>query len=241
MSYTSYREKYEKLRARCVRSSNPTIEGGCTGAIHSWKPVCIINIVPEDTSRRVLDKQGSIWFSPELRIDDMNSSFDLDSKLNINNHDHEGGHYDSNDGFSTRIWGPMLWGFLSIMARHYPDRPTSHEKRSYKLFLEILGTVLPCKFCRTNYSSNTVSAGLNRNTFLSRELLSRYINNLHNTVNKCLDKHVYIDFETHRNMYEQIRIRPSTSTIPSAVICILPQDNTNKFKDTIWFSPRLCK
>ena len=65
--------------------------------------------------------------------------------------------YNSGDGMLTSVWGPSLWHYLHVMSFNYPVEPTKQQKQKYKQLLLNLQYTLPCKYCRINYKSNTVS------------------------------------------------------------------------------------
>ena len=67
--------------------------------------------------------------------------------------------YNSDYGFITYIWGPMLWHFLHIISFNYPCNPEEYNKKmdtkrdTFKIaiiFINLLLFILPCSSCRTN-------------------------------------------------------------------------------------------
>lgn len=72
-------------------------------------------------------------------------------KINVHN-------YTSNDGMSTKTWGPHLWNylFISIMGR-YPVKIEKHNKEHqiikhyFKNLLKSLQYIMPCIYCRNSY------------------------------------------------------------------------------------------
>lgn len=51
-----------------------------------------------------------------------------------------------------KIWGPVLWKFLHIMAYNYPENPNPQTKASSRQFFYSLRHLLPCETCRVHYS-----------------------------------------------------------------------------------------
>ena len=96
--------------------------------------------------------------------------------------------YKSSDGFLTAVWGPMLWSYLHTMSFNYPTEPTRENKTHYREFIINLKNVLPCKFCRLNLTKNLKELPLTMNDMKSRETFSRYVYNLHEHINKMLNK-----------------------------------------------------
>lgn len=88
----------------------------------------------------------------------------------------------------ARYWGPGMWKFLHSMASEYPITPTENDKNWYKMFLNSLPWVLPCKKCREHtleyYKDHAlVDIDLsNRTSFIS------YVSNFHTYINAAIKK-----------------------------------------------------
>lgn len=115
--------------------------------------------------------------------------------------------YQSSDGFLTTVWGPMMWSYLHTMSFNYPVNPTKEDKQHYKDFVINLQYVLPCKFCRINLTKNFKKIPLTMKDMKNRESFSRYIYNLHETVNKMLKKTSGLTYNEVRDRYENFRSR----------------------------------
>ncbi len=115
--------------------------------------------------------------------------------------------YNSGDGFLTTVWGPMMWSYLHTMSFNYPTKPTPEDKKHYKEFVENLQYVLPCKFCRMNLANNLKEFPIKECHMASRDAFSRYIYDLHETVNKMLKKKSNLSFCEVRDRYENFRSR----------------------------------
>lgn len=115
--------------------------------------------------------------------------------------------YSSNDGMLTTVWGPSLWHYLHTMSFNYPVYPTSSDKRHYRNFVLELQYVLPCGKCRKNLVKNFNKHPLTSSHMKSRETFSRYIYELHETVNRMLDKKSGLTYEQVRERYEHFRAR----------------------------------
>ena len=94
----------------------------------------------------------------------------------------------SDDGFLTTVWGPPLWHYLHTMSFNYPVHPTAADKRNYRAFMLSLQHVLPCKYCRINLKTNYKNYPLRACHLVNRDAFSRYVYELHETVNKLLGK-----------------------------------------------------
>lgn len=116
-------------------------------------------------------------------------------------------HYESGDGMMTKIWGAAMWHFLHTMSFNYPVNPTQEEKKHYRDFILNLKNVLPCKYCRINLANNFKKKPLQMCDMASRDTFSRYIYDLHETINKMLHKKSDLTYCDVRDRYENFRSR----------------------------------
>ena len=107
----------------------------------------------------------------------------------------------------TSVWGPSLWHFLHVMSFNYPVKPTKLQIKHYKEFVYNLQYILPCKYCRINLSNNFKKFPLKNEIFENRDSFSRYIYNLHEVVNKLLNKNSNLSYCQVRDRYENFRSR----------------------------------
>ena len=121
--------------------------------------------------------------------------------------------YLSSDGFLTSVWGPMLWSYLHTMSFNYPVNPTLENKKHYRDFIINLQYVMPCKFCRINLTKNLKQLPLTEKDMESRDTFSRYVYNLHETVNKMLKKKSGLSYDDVRDRYENFRSRCTEENI----------------------------
>ena len=119
----------------------------------------------------------------------------------------------------TYVWGPLLWHFLHIISFNYPVNPTEYNKKnnliknqienSYYYFIFLLQFILPCGSCRDNLVEKFKSVKIkkNKNKILEdRESFSRFIYNLHKTVNiSVLNKKSNLKYEEIKDFYEHFR------------------------------------
>jgi len=115
--------------------------------------------------------------------------------------------YASGDGMMTKIWGPAMWHYLHTMSFNYPVKPTPENKKHYRDFVLNLRNVLPCKYCRMNLTNNLKKKPLQMCHMASRETFSRYIYELHETVNRMLGKKSNLTYCDVRDRYENFRSR----------------------------------
>ena len=88
------------------------------------------------------------------------------------------------------LWGSSVWSTIHYVALGYPNNPSTQDEQNYKNFYENLGKVLPCDECSTHYQKNFKESSIDKHLD-SKENLFIWTVNLHNTVNKMLNKDVY--------------------------------------------------
>jgi len=115
--------------------------------------------------------------------------------------------YNSGDGFLTSVWGPAMWHYLHTMSFNYPVNPTKEDKINYRNFILSLKNVLPCKYCRMNLKTNLKQFPLKFSHMKNRESFSKYVYNLHELVNKMLNKKSNLSYCDVRERYEHFRAR----------------------------------
>lgn len=115
--------------------------------------------------------------------------------------------YNSNDGMLTSVWGPGMWHYLHTMSFNYPVNPSEDDKCNYRDFVLKLQTVLPCGKCRKNLCKNFKKLPLEVKDMESRETFSKYLYQLHELINKMLDKKSGLTYNDIRERYEHFRAR----------------------------------
>jgi hypothetical protein len=115
--------------------------------------------------------------------------------------------YNSGDGMLTSVWGPPLWHVLHTISFNYPINPTDEDKNRYMDFILNLRYTLPCKYCRINLINNFKKKPLQMCDMASRATFSRYIYDLHETVNRMLHKKSNLTYCDVRERYEHFRSR----------------------------------
>ena len=117
--------------------------------------------------------------------------------------------YNSGDGMLTSVWGPSMWHYLHTMSFNYPVEPSKENKHYYKEFVKNLQYTLPCKYCRINLKNNLKARPIKECHMKDRESFSRYIYELHELVNKMLNKKSGLKYCDVRERYEHFRSRCS--------------------------------
>ena len=114
----------------------------------------------------------------------------------------------------TRVWGPSLWHYLHTMSFNYPGKPSSKDKKHYRNFILELQHTLPCKYCRDNLKKNLKHKPLQICDMKNRETFSRFIYELHERINKQLNKESNLSYCDVRERYEHFRSRCTQPTRP---------------------------
>ena len=115
--------------------------------------------------------------------------------------------FNSGDGMLTSVWGPSAWHLLHTMSFNYPVEPTQEQKHHYRNFVLNLKNVLPCKYCRMNLKTNLKELPLTMECMKNRDTFSRYIYNLHELINRKLNKKSNLKYCDVRERYEHFRSR----------------------------------
>ena len=87
----------------------------------------------------------------------------------------------------TKFWGPSGWKLLHYMTESYPDKPSETQKANMITFFNVLGEVLPCKYCRISFKEYIKVKPVEK-AVISREKLCRWMYDIHNMVNNKLRK-----------------------------------------------------
>ena len=91
------------------------------------------------------------------------------------------------NSIKPELWGPNGWKFMHYISFGYPDNPTDKDKTLYKNFYYSLQDVLPCDKCANNYKKNLIDYPID-NHLGNRDELIKWVIDIHNMVNKELDK-----------------------------------------------------
>ena len=139
-----------------------------------------------------------------------------------------------NNGLTCEFWGPPMWFTLhAIMANFRVE-----NKQAYQHFIRSLGDVLPCGKCRASFKAHIQDIErkpeYNLLLFASRRVAMKFMFDLHNCVNKSINKPVLPDsqFDEVNAMYE--RGRAGNSKILRSIVLLQPLEcSLKKHPDSI--------
>ena len=85
--------------------------------------------------------------------------------------------YENDNGMLTTVWGPSLWHSIHTISFNYPVKPTKREQADYYKFIMSLEKVLPCRYCRENFSKNMDTLDKKKKTcvFILCDMLNIYV------------------------------------------------------------------
>ena len=89
---------------------------------------------------------------------------------------------------NSNIWGQHAWKFMHYVTLGYPENPTVEQKNNYKNFFISLKNILPCSICAKHYEENLNNLPLTDDILSSKDKLIKWCIDLHNIVNKMLNK-----------------------------------------------------
>ena len=84
--------------------------------------------------------------------------------------------------------GTSTWVFLHTLAAQYPSKPSARQKRDVTNLINLLTRLYPCGECAEHFQE---IVKVHPPQVGSREALSRWMCDVHNVVNRSLDKPVF--------------------------------------------------
>lgn len=87
---------------------------------------------------------------------------------------------------NKHMWGPLYWEFLHAFSVMYPTKPTDLDKENAKKLIESFSDVIPCSSCKDHFIEKAKSI-----SFESRKQIFEDLVEIHNSVNKRLNKKIF--------------------------------------------------
>ena len=124
------------------------------------------------------------------------------------------------------IWGPHQWFMMHVISFTYPVKPSMYDKRAYHDYYASLKDVLPCEMCKRHYNTyfqqHPIGPQLD-----SRDNLMQWVVDIHNFVNKKLNKPQYT-LKAVLNIYKDLE--PVSPFINNKIKEDILRKETNKVK-----------
>ena len=143
----------------------------------------------------------------------------------------------SANGLMTNVWGPTGWIFLHSVTFGYPMDPIKFDadnnlpegttEERYRQFFEQIGFVFPCKYCRESYQEFIKEIPIQTE---SRASLTKWLYDIHERVNKKLDKNGGVTYEDVVKRYECFRAKCNKDKKG----CSVPIGNSLKQKSCVF-------
>lgn len=97
------------------------------------------------------------------------------------------------------VLGNSTWIFLHTMCAYYPDKPTQQQQQLMIQFIHSLGEFFPCHNCARHLRQYIKQHPIQCD---SKQSLSLWFCNMHNDVNKRLNKPLYDCNDLERQYYD---------------------------------------
>lgn len=107
------------------------------------------------------------------------------------------------------VFGPHFWFVLHSVSFFYPEYPDSSDMRRHKEFYESFVYMIPCDECKKHYRVLLTRYPIDGH-LESRNLLSRWVVFIHNSVNKRLGK-PQMDYDDVVDYYRKMYSSSSSS------------------------------
>ena len=117
----------------------------------------------------------------------------------------------NDNGLSCFAWGAPQWFLLHLFAAMYPEAPSNVDKADFRTFLSLLGCVLPCGKCRTNFKVHAMNV-FEDSAFDSRLQLCKAVFELHQAVTNSKQPN------TSSNSQQQAELQPTQQHTAQASI-----------------------
>lgn len=92
---------------------------------------------------------------------------------------------------SRNIWGPMAWHLLHSFSINHKYKLKQNQNHDYYIFYKTFSYILPCLICSEHYQDYFFVHHKMIEKKITRTYLIKWVFELHNKVNKNLDKPTY--------------------------------------------------
>jgi len=102
----------------------------------------------------------------------------------------------------SEVWGPIYWMYLHMITKQYPDKPALKDKTNYFNLVKSFISTIPCSSCN-EHTQKIVNDEDLKTSLDKKEDFEKYIWNLHNQVNRKLNKKT-LDITHFHKIYNRI-------------------------------------
>ena len=142
-----------------------------------------------------------------------------------------------------KIWGPIFWYIFHIISYSYIDS----ERNRYIKFFRSMPYILPCLVC-TDHFKNTLDKHPPETNIVSRNSMIKWMNNIHNRVNKRLGKRL-VSLKSSRSLYIGVNhhkiikfLTISQKYLANGISSIIQFHGSNIFRNFCYIMPcNVCK
>lgn len=79
-------------------------------------------------------------------------------------------------------WGRPMWDSLYYICASYPDSADQDEQETIKTYFTIIGRLLPCEICRSNYKNHIKKHPITNDVLKSRYDLINWLISIDNEI-----------------------------------------------------------
>ena len=90
---------------------------------------------------------------------------------------------------SKEIWGPKAWHLIHNFSIH------SKNNNCMYTMIQTFGHILPCEVCKKHYNYIINDIYYLNEENVSKEIITKYLIDIHNMINEDLDKHLKMSFK----------------------------------------------
>ena len=92
------------------------------------------------------------------------------------------------DGFEPKVFGPVFWRTMHLVAHSFPIRPTAADAKRYARFFHAIADVLPCMSCRAHFARQLARRPFPKGV-PTRRRVALWMYRQHNAVTKRVNPH----------------------------------------------------
>jgi hypothetical protein len=134
-------------------------------------------------------------------------------------------------GFLYRFehWGKPFWNVMHSVTFTYPEHPTDEDKERIRTFFNMIPFFLPCSICGLHFVKEKMDMPLTDEVLASMDSLSRWLVDVHNSVNRRLKK-PELAYDTIKKFYFE-DATPDPRNYPVKTALVVPHPY---YKKAFW-------